>query len=115
MTFKFWFSGNPIPKGRPRYDGHHYYTPEATRDWEESVAFQAGRQFRREPLKGDLGIEFVFFREDKRRVDIDNLEKAMLDGMSGVFFEDDSQVKVKKATLRYDEERPGVEVTIWEL
>ena len=115
MKFKFWFRGNPIPKGRPRYARDHFYTYAPTADWEEMVGWQARDQFKRRPLLGPLGIGFIFYREDRRKVDLDNLEKAMLDGLQGVFFEDDSQIKEKTGKVLYDKERPGVEVTIWQL
>lgn len=115
MRHEFWFAGNPIPKGRPRYGGRSPRTPEATREWEETVGWQARAQFDHRPLLGPLGIEFIFYREDRRKVDLDNLEKAMLDGLQGILFEDDSQIKEKKAVLEHSKEMPGVKVSVWEI
>lgn len=115
MRVKLRFSGNPIPKRRPRYDGEHFYTPPATAEWEETVGWQARDQFNHRPLLGPLGISFAFFREDRREVDLDNLEKAMLDALQGILYENDSQIKKKSSEYFYDPERPGVEVEIWTL
>ena len=115
MRIKMWFSGNPIPKGRPRYDGEHFYTPSQTVEWEETVGWQCKDQFKHRPLLGPLGINFIFYREDRRRVDLDNLEKAMLDGLKGILYEDDSQIKQKSGEMCYNKEHPGVEVDIWQL
>ena len=115
MRIKFWFSGNPIPKARPRGGFQHYYTPAGTREWEETVGWQCKDQFKHRPLLGPLGINFIFYREDWRKVDLDNLEKAMLDGLQGILFENDSQIKTKSGEMRYNKELPGVEVEIWQL
>lgn len=115
MRVKLWFSGNPIPKGRPRFSGTHFYTNTQTQEWEETVGWQCRDQFNHRPLLGPLGIDFTFYREDRRKVDLDNLEKAMLDGLQGVLFIDDSQIKEKRGRIRYDKEHPGVEVDIWTL
>lgn len=115
MRVKLWFSGNPIPKGRPRYGGGRFRTPESTAEWEKIVDWQARDQWEKNPLPGPLGIEFVFYREDRRKVDLDNLEKAMLDALQGILYVDDSQIRKKVGVLSYNPERPGVEVEIWTL
>ena len=115
MRIKLWFSGNPIPKGRPRFGGRWVFTPDATRDWEQTVAWQCMDQFKHLPLLGPLGINFIFYRDNLRRVDLDNLEKAMLDGLQGILYENDSQIKQKSGEMRYNKEHPGVEVEIWQL
>ena len=115
MRVKLWFSGNPIPKGRPRFSGTQFYTGKATVEWEETVGWQCRDQWKRRPLLGSLGIRFQFRRENRRRVDLDNLEKAMLDALEGILYEDDSQIKVKFGSKEYNPKSPGVEVEIWTL
>jgi len=115
MRVKMWFSGNPIPKGRPRVTRFHTYTPTFSAEWEETVGWQCRDQWKRRPLLGPLGIDFIFYREDRRKVDLDNLEKAMLDALQGILYEDDSQVKKKSGEICYSKEHPGVEVEIWQL
>lgn len=115
QRFDLWIPGNPIPKGRPRGWEGHYYTPERTREWEEWVGWHARDQFMDEPLKGDLGIGLVFLRGNKTKVDLDNLEKAVLDGLQGILFEDDSQIKEKRSMLAYSKQDPGVIVIAWQI
>ena len=115
MRVKLWFSGNPIPKGRPRLGFMGYYTPKRTVGWEETVGWQARDQWERRPLLGDLGIKMLFYRENRRKVDLDNLEKAMLDALEGILYQDDSQIKIKTGHIYYSKEHPGVEVEIWTL
>jgi len=115
MRVKLWFSGNPIPKGRPRWSGGVIHTPHATSEWEETVGWQCTDQWKRRPLLGPLGIDFTFYREDRRKVDLDNLEKAMLDALESILYENDSQIKEKSGRLEYSEDHPGVVVEIWTL
>ena len=50
---------------------------------------------------------------DRRRRDLDNLAKAVLDGMNGVLYDDDSQID--NLIIRRGEPMPGglVEVVMW--
>lgn len=53
------------------------------------------------------------FRLDHgRRVDTDNLAKAVMDGLTGIAWEDDSQVCVLVATRERVAGDPGVDVRI---
>jgi len=115
VRVKLWFSGNPIPKARPRVTKYGTYTSASSEEWEDTVGWQCRDQWKRRPLLGPLGIEFIFYREDRRRVDLDNLEKAMLDALEGILYDNDSQIKEKRGEICYSKEHPGVEVGIWTL
>jgi len=60
------------------------------REYKKTVAFMVGKT---EKLKGRLGIGVELFMPDKRRRDIDNVQKALFDALqhAGVY-EDDSQI-----------------------
>ena len=64
---------------------------------------------------GSSGYQLHLLSDNLRRVDLDNLEKAMLDGLQGILYENDSQIKQKSGEMRYNKEHPGVEVEIWQL
>jgi len=66
--------GDPLPKQRPRFNGHRAYTQKSTRDFEERVGWKAKVAVRK-PLTGALVLELTFFRRTRRRVDVDNLVK----------------------------------------
>ena len=53
-----------------------------------ALCLQAGMR----PLQGDLRVTVVFCPPDRRVRDLDNLWKALLDGMTGRAYFDDSQV-----------------------
>lgn len=62
------------------------------RDYKRTVAFMVGKV---EQITGRVGVGIELFMPDKRRRDIDNVQKALLDALqhAGVY-EDDSQIDV---------------------
>jgi len=98
----------------------HMYTPKTTREYEKMV----GEIYRatREPMcMGNVEMHFVFVRQmpkawsrKKReemngmpcetKPDVDNLVKAVMDGLNGIAYEDDSQVVRITARKEWGEE-----------
>jgi len=109
--------GRPRAKQRPRigYRGRraYMYTPEETAAYEELVGFVARTHCRR-PLDGLLEVRITVYFRDDATPDLDNVIKAILDGMNRVAFGDDRQVKrivaeTKRAAGAW-EERAEVEI-----
>ena len=124
--FSATFEGNPVPKGRPRMTKTgHAYTPQTTRDFEKAVAIWAKTNFNgklsKKPLKAVRNFYIKRAKTNKtkqhtQRPDIDNYMKAVLDGMQGVVFEDDSQVFEIFATKTWaDYVLPSLTVVIYEV
>jgi len=45
------------------------------------------------PLReGKIGMELMFSHDDKRKRDLDNMAKSILDALKGVLYKDDSQI-----------------------
>ena len=125
MICSFVIHTEPVGKGRPRFtrDGHAY-TPERTRRFEAAVRFAAldfmkrmgaGRIPATVPISVHVvacfGIPVSWPKRKKAsaaeqipRIDVDNILKAVLDGMNGILFEDDRQVVKAIAEKRYEEE-----------
>lgn len=128
----FTVPGQPVAKARPRVrrDGRTY-TPAHVVAYEKKVALYAGRAFEGEPIEGPVVIDALFVirrpknqcrRKDPegrqphiKRPDLDNLLKALVDGISraGVWG-DDSQASYFRAAKVYGGkgEEPCAEVTI---
>lgn len=129
MTFSviFQVEGTPVPKGRPRFARRgkfvSTYSPKTTVDYESKVSDAAKQAMgSQKPLEGPI-VACIYItlpipasyskkrfnacllgeeRPTKRtHGDIDNLCKAIFDGMNGVVFEDDSQVVSLHATKVY--------------
>jgi len=110
--------GDPVPKARPRTvrkGGRTWsYTPKKVTAWEKLVREEAGKHFE-EPLDCPVVLTLGFYlsRPKSRRKDnyvvttpdLDNLEKALLDGLNEVAYADDRLVVVKSSAKMYV--RPG--------
>lgn len=134
VAFKVY--GKPVGKGRPRYTSAggfgRMYTPRATRDYERTVADEykrAGGWVMEKPVmvtimqafpipKGASKKEAQLMREyqivPSCKPDIDNVVKAVLDGLNGVAYRDDTQVVAVVSEKCYAD-NPCVEVVVEEL
>lgn len=114
--------GVPVPKARPRMTKTgHVYTPKKTADYEflvQQVWHYAGRP----KIAGAIRLEVVFYYARPKsapdrhhhtgRPDLDNLIKAVLDGLNGYAFDDDSQVVEIHARKQYTDAKPRAEIVI---
>lgn len=120
-SIQFTVPGRPQGKARPRFADGHAYTPQSTRHYERTVAMAAARVIRHAADWSQAGPKAVhisaFFPvarslskvEKTRRMgsaythkpDADNIAKAILDGINGIAFCDDSQVVELHVRKRY--------------
>ncbi len=113
INWQVTIPGNPIPKGRPRATiKGRVFTPPRTRDYEELVGQYAALKWRREPTKARLFVSLRFYRENERRADFDNLAKSVMDGLQGIVYADDSQIKEAHIRVEVDRDNPRVEVWV---
>jgi endodeoxyribonuclease rusA len=99
-------NARPIPKARPRLSKFAVYTPKKTADYEKLIAYEWKRRYKNLILKNAVKLDLLFcFKKAKsckkdyhtQRPDIDNLEKAILDGLNKTAFVDDCQVVEMKS------------------
>ncbi len=129
MRVSFTVIGNPVPKARARTvrkGGRTWsFTPKKVAVWEKVVKAEAAKHFD-EPFNGPVALALAFYmkRPKSRKKDnyvmttpdLDNLEKAFLDGLNGVAYDDDKQVVVKNAVKKYViTGEPRVEVVVFAL
>ena len=92
MLSTFTIMGKPQAKQRARQGRYgRFYTPQATREYEQRVgllARAAGVRLQGGPVE----VEIMLYLPDKRRRDLDNMAKSILDGLNGVAWQDDAQV-----------------------
>jgi Holliday junction resolvase RusA-like endonuclease len=127
IQIMFTIYGEPIPKGRPRFSTRGKfpvaYTPEKTKNYESDVGMMAKAAMgASEPLEGALeAFIYVTFpvpasyskkrteacligqEKHTKKPDLDNVVKAVLDGMSNIVFLSDSQITSIHATKVYGE------------
>jgi Holliday junction resolvase RusA-like endonuclease len=114
--------GKPVGKARPRFSrrGNKVvtFTPRETQIYEQNVKSLAqvamlGKAMLEGPVKVTITAYFAHKKKTGwhiSRPDIDNVVKAILDGLNGVVFADDASVAQLVASKHYGEERVEVQV-----
>jgi Holliday junction resolvase RusA-like endonuclease len=134
MKIRFTIHAEPVGKARPRVTKNGTFTPKATRQYEQLVkqeyktqaAVQFGGWFADRQVSVKIRAYFKIpvsaslkRREDmtrgvivpKKRPDIDNISKIILDSLNGAAWVDDAQVVALEVQKRYSHD-PRVEVEI---
>lgn len=127
MQIMFTVYGEPVAKGRPRFAkrGNYVqtYTPVKTKSYEDEVRLLATKaKGSGSTLEGSVSV-FIYisfsvpksYSKRKREAclsgetkhtkkpDLDNVAKAIIDGMNGIIFKDDSQIINLHVTKVYAE------------
>lgn len=135
MNLVFTIPGSPVAKGRPKLTTiggmARAYTPAKTRNYEALVRVAAQEAMSGRPLMDGplhlyvgvyLGIPDSWSKRKKaaaleqlvlptKKPDVDNVIKAVSDGMNTVAFTDDSRIVNLTASKRYSD-MPRVEVVL---
>ena len=61
-------------------------------------------------LQGDVTLSITLFFGTKRRAHLDNFNKLSLDALTGIVYEDDSQIVELHLARSYDKARPRIEI-----
>ena len=139
-TIAFTIPGEAVAKGRPRSTKKGItYTPTKTRDFEDYVRSVSSQYAPKELLTGALVMELHFFFQRPKslpkrvvhhikRIDVDNLAKAIMDSLEprkrpkksqnpleGAMYENDAQIMDLWVTKEYGEPRVEVKITddVW--
>lgn len=109
--------GEPQPKQRPRVvaDGRRTYTPAATVQAEQRLAWRFRQQYPGVEVDADhqWAIRAVFHLRTWRRTDWDNLGKLCSDALIGVVWKDDSQVTEAHVLVIRGARQPRTEIEIY--
>ena len=129
---RFFIPGTPVPQARPRFTRQGWaYEPKTCKDYKKAVAQAARIAWGDcEPLDGPVEVALIFVlpipkswplkRRDAARAgtllplkkpDGDNLEKLVLDALTGVCWNDDMQICRCAWDKAYGTD-PGVMVSI---
>lgn len=117
-TFRITIPGRPVPAVRMTQRGK-FVKRDAGRylRYKNEIAWAAKAEKMRqglETIEGPVEVTAVFYLYGKREGDLDNLGKSAMDGMNGVIWVDDRQVRrltLEKVTVDSEEEqRAEIEV-----
>jgi Holliday junction resolvase RusA-like endonuclease len=92
--------------------GRHYHS-RTFQAWLDAVGWHLHNGYRRGPTRAPLVLLVAFYRATRRRCDVDNLAKAIMDAGNGLVWVDDSQIIKLVAEVRLDAERPRAEVVVF--
>ena len=107
----FTVPGRPRGKERPRMGRNgKFYTPKTTREYEESVAWFAKSAYKEDPTTLPVRLDLTI-RSSKSKADTSNILKAIEDGMNGIIYVDDRQIKEIHIS-RIEGDGEGVDVTV---
>ena len=90
-----------VPQGRPRFYKGRTYDPPASKQFKKDIALLVNSLDDSAFFTGKIKVRIDIFRAatkfkkgvtSRRYGDIDNLAKAILDGVNGVLWNDDSQI-----------------------
>jgi Holliday junction resolvase RusA-like endonuclease len=104
--------GNPISTNA-MYSGRRFLT-QAAKVLKEDYGWQIKSQWKQKPLTGGLRVTVQAFFPTKRQRDIDNL-KCVFDSLTGMVYNDDSQINELHIYRDYDSKNPRMEIDINEI
>lgn len=110
---KIVLSGNPIST-QHAYGQHGKirFMKKVAKDLKESYRVEALTVWRKKPLVENLEIEIRLFFGNKRIRDWDNYHKISMDALTGIVWNDDSQVKKATIFVDYDKAIPRIEIYV---
>lgn len=113
---QFFVDGEPVPKQsfrvvEKRSGKTHGYADPRVVAWQDAIGYAANLRFP-EMLTDKLSVTLAFFLSNNKVVDLDNLSKAVLDGLKGIAFKDDCQVYKLVLSKQVNKSKPGVVIDI---
>lgn len=78
----------------------------------EAYQWEAKAQWKGKPRADDLEVWITLYFGTKRKHDWDNFHKLSMDALTGIVWEDDSQIKHAHVEVAFDKRRPRIEIEI---
>lgn len=115
-----------VLKGEPKSTNNIYkiactgrfprnYMSDGGKTLKQDYQYQAKIQWKEKPLTGPLDINIKLHFKTRRKHDIDNYGKILLDSLTGIVWEDDVQIQTMRVSKWIDQENPRIEIEIEKL
>ncbi len=113
---KIILKGNPVSTNVVyRRHGNYIYMSNEGRKLKASYSKQVGEQWKEALIKDNILVSISLYFKDKRRRDIDNWHKILLDSLTKIVWNDDSQITQMKVVKQIDKYNPRIEIEITKL
>ena len=76
----------------------------------EQYQLEARNQYKKRPTSLNVEMIIVLFFKDKRKRDVDNYNKLVLDSLEGIVYQDDSQIQTLGIKKDYSKDNPRIEI-----
>jgi crossover junction endodeoxyribonuclease RusA len=80
----------------------------------EQYQWEAKSQHKGRPLEREIEIDIELYFKDKRKKDIDNFGKILLDALTGIVWKDDSQIYRMTVEKFIDKDNPRIILEVYE-
>ncbi len=94
-----------------RHNGPRMYMTKEGQDCKEAYKWEIRSQYRGKPLTEPVSVIIELYWDDKRKRDVDNFNKLILDAGSGLLWKDDSQI-TELVIRKYSGKKKGVDLCI---
>lgn len=92
------------------------YMVTKAKNLKEDYQWQVKKQWNNKPLlSGFIKVQIVTYHGDHRKNDWDNFHKLSMDALTGIVYEDDSQIKEANVIKEYDKLNPRIEIDLQEI
>lgn len=105
-------STNGLYKSHCRFGYPTVYMTADGKALKESYQWEAKSQWKEKPTKEVIKVKIELFFKKKGKHDIDNFGKILLDSLSGIVWDDDSQIQEMTVSKWLDKGTPRIEITI---
>ena len=95
-------------------NGHKRYISSKGREFKRMLSIEAKR-IGCSAIDGDIKIVINWYKKGKRRGDLDNILKVIMDSLNGIGYHDDSQVKIIIAHMHENYGVDAVDISLFKI
>lgn len=88
------------------------YMEEYGHQLKQFYQIEAKNQWCHKIIKDDVEVKIKLYFKDKRRRDIDNYNKLLLDSLTGICWQDDKQIRKMEIEKFIDKVNPRIEIEV---
>lgn len=110
---KIELPGKPVSTNQIYRSGRgNYYMNKKGKAKKDEYVWKIRKQYKGEVIEDHVLVEIHLYFTDKRRRDVDNYLKLILDAIEGEIYKDDSQIKRLTIRKHLDQEEAKAEVSV---